>query len=270
MSATDVDTVTTGQGAKTSSIECHYQRIGMGSLICGAAQSSRGDTNEVTRDICEKCIVGRVYREVGCDVLSPKIGFHHVSSGILTNLRGLFCQKRMEEITDDETCFSCNLVSADTTKQLTETVKGLFQQYKFYTAYHDLQSITKSLRDGDLAHVVTLSSTCFESTMKACHERLNMPLPKDKSVTGLWKSTREILAFDEVCVETAHTELLNVLCGVVGKLGELRNALGSAHGRGEQVNPPPELIAELALNTAMTLITATVRRYGQIEEKNHE
>ena len=252
------------------SIECHYQRIGTGSLVCGAAQNTYGETNEVTRDICVKCPVGQVYREVGCDALSPKVGFHRTSGGTLVNLRGLFCQKKLKEIEDTDECQTCNLVTADTTRQLTETAKGLFQQHKFYIAFQDVQNASKSLRDGEYAQAITFACTCFESTMKACHERLQVSLPKDKSVTGLWKSTREILKFDDVCAEAALTELMNVLCGVVSKLGELRNALGSAHGRGEQATSPSLFVAELAVNTAMTLITATIRQYGNLQEKTNE
>ena len=59
---------------ENDSIDCHLQQVGMGSLICRAARQT-GDktTNEVSPTICFNCDAGKVYRNVGCDAILPKI-----------------------------------------------------------------------------------------------------------------------------------------------------------------------------------------------------
>lgn len=103
--------------------------------------------------------------------------------------------------------------------------------------------------------------------MRICHEMLEQPLPSKKQISDLWKSTRDILHFDERDPSGATLILMNALSGVVTHLGGLRNTLGDAHGKG--IFPPgvSENIAELAINTASTLSTAIIRRFNQIKEE---
>jgi hypothetical protein len=103
--------------------------------------------------------------------------------------------------------------------------------------------------------------------MCICHEKLGQPLPSKKQVSDLWKSTRNILQFDEIDPSGATLNLMNTLSGVVTHLGGLRNTLGDAHGKG--IFPPDvsENIAELAINTTSTLSTAIIRRFNQIKEE---
>jgi hypothetical protein len=81
----------------------------------------------------------------------------------------------------------------------------------------------------------------------------------------LWKSTRNILHFDEVDDSGATLNLMNALSGVVTSLGGLRNTLGDAHGKGKFPPDVSENIAELAINTASTLSTSIIRRYNQVK-----
>jgi hypothetical protein len=252
---------------ENDNIDCHLQQIGMGTLLCRAArQVGNNTTNEVNPTICFNCDAGKIFREVGCDAVLPKIGIFPYSGGVSFNVETLFCKIRKRQTTLDF-CRTCGLVTAETTRQIVSTTRGLFEAQGFYSAYKDLEKARESIRDGNFENAVTRSIACLESTMRACHEKLGTPLPGKKQVTDLWKSTRTILHFDGLDPSGATSSLMNTLSGVVTHLGELRNTLGDAHGKG--IFPPDvqENIAELAINTASTLSTAIIRRFNQIEEK---
>jgi len=248
-------------------IECHLQQVGMGTLICRAARQT-GDktTNEVDPTICFNCPAGKIFREVGCDAVLPKIRIYPTMGGSLMDVEALFCKIRKRETTLDF-CRTCGLVTAETTRQIISTARGLFEAQGFYSAYKDIEKAREAVRDGNFENAVTRSIACLESVIHICHEKLGQPLPSKKQVSDLWKSTRNILHFDELDLSGAALNLMNTLSGVVTHLGELRNALGDAHGKG--ISPPgvSENIAELAINTASTLSTAIIRRFNQIKEE---
>jgi len=252
---------------ENDNINCHLQQIGMGTLICRAAKQ-KGDktTNEVNPTICFNCSAGKIFREVGCDAVLPKIQIYPYIGGVSFNEETLFCKIRKRETTLDF-CRTCGLVTAETTRQIVSTARGLFEMQGFYSAYKELEKARESIRDGNFENAVTRSIACLESTMHICHEKLGNPLPNKKQVTDLWKSTRAILHFDELDPSGATLTLVNTLSGVVTHLGGLRNTLGDAHGKGMFPPDVSENIAELAINTASTLSTAIIRRFNQIKEE---
>lgn len=248
---------------ENDNIDCHLQNIGMGTLICKAARQTGDDTtNEVDPRICFNCPTGKIYRNVGCDAVLPKIKiFRKVA---YTDLKSLFCKIRKRETTIDY-CQTCGLVTAETTRQVVSTARGLFEAQGFYSAYKDIEKAREAIRDGNFENAVTRSIACLESVMKTCHDVLEQPLPEKKQVSDLWKSTRNILRFDEIAETSATLNLMNAISGVVTHLGSLRNALGDAHGRGILAPSVSENIAELAINSASTLSTAIIRRFNQIK-----
>ncbi len=252
---------------KNDNTDCHLQQVGMGTLICQAARQI-GDktTNEVNRTICFNCSAGKIFREVGCDSVLPKIRIYPYNGGVYPRVETLFCKIRKRETTMDF-CRTCGLVTAETTRQTVSITRGLFKAQDFYSAYKDIEKARESIRDGNFENAVTRSIACLESVMRICHEKLEQPLPTKKQVSDLWKSIRTILHFDELDPSGATLSLMNALSGVVTHLGGLRNALGDAHGKG--IFPPDvsENIAELAINTASTLSTAIIRRLNQIKEE---
>lgn len=252
---------------ENGNIDCHLQQVGMGTLICRAARQT-GDktTNEVSPTICFNCPAGKIFRDVGCDAVLPKIRIYQYGGGPHMNIESLFCKIRKRETTLDF-CRTCSLVTAETTRQIISTARGLFEAQGFYSAYKDVEKAREAIRDGNFENAVTRSIACLESVMHICHEKLEQPLPSKKQVSDLWKSTRSILQFDEIDPSGATLNLMNTLSGVVTHLGSLRNTLGDAHGKG--VFPPDvsENIAELAINTTSTLSTAIIRRFNQIKEK---
>lgn len=245
-------------------ISCHLQQIGMGSLLCrGAKQTGDKSTNEVDATICFNCEAGKIYREVGCDAALPKVKVRQYVGGAHFAVESLLCRMRRRETTL-EYCRSCSLASAETTKALVSTARGLFTAHGLHLAYKDLEKARERIRDGDFDAAITSSISCLESVLRECHHRLGQPLPDAKQVTDLWKSARGHLKFDEVDGSGRAATLLNALAGVVLHLGALRNALGDAHGRDSRSPAASEAIAELALNTSATIATTAVRRLNQL------
>lgn len=253
---------------ENENIDCHLQQVGMGTLICRAARQT-GDktTNEVNPTICFNCLAGKIFREVGCDAVLPKIRIYPYNiGGSSMNVETLFCKIRRRETVLDF-CRTCGLVTAETTRQILSTARGLFETQGFYSAYKDIEKAREAIRDGNFENAVTRSIACLESVMRICHEKLGQPLPTKKQVSDLWKSTRDILHFDELDTSGATLNLMNTLSGVVNHLGGLRNTLGDAHGKGIFSPDVSENIVELAINTASTISTAIIRRFNQIKKE---
>lgn len=244
-------------------IDCHLQQVGMGSLICRAAvqKGTKDSTNEVRPADCFNCDVGRIYREVGCEAPLAKIAIHDWGRGdTKVDLQSILCKIRRRPTTL-EYCRTCTLVMAETTRSLVTSTRGLFQSSSFFSAYQDLEKARQAIRDGEFDRVITHSVACLESTCRIIHEALGEELPQRKAVTDLWKSTRAILGLDGLTEGETLAALLNSLHGVATHIGNLRNALSDAHGRGQL---PPEVslaMAELALNSAAALATFAVRQY---------
>jgi|Deesub1362B_J571_1020462.scaffolds.fasta_scaffold00001_38 hypothetical protein len=251
---------------ENDNIDCHLQQIGMGTLICRAARQTGDETtNEVSPTICFNCSAGKIFREVGCDAVLPKIRIYPYKGGVSFNVETLFCKIRRRETTLDF-CGKCGLATAETTQKIISNARGLFKAHGFYSAYKDIEKAREAIRDGNFENAVTRSISCLESVMRICHEKLGNPLPSKKQVSDLWKSTRKLLLLDELDPSGATLNLMNALSGVVSHLGGLRNTLGDVHGKG--IFPPDvsENIAELAINVASTLSTAVIRRFNQIKE----
>lgn len=244
--------------------DCHLQRIGTGTLICSAArQNASNSTNGVDETICAECPAGRIFREVGCEAVSPKITIYRSLSGDHPDVDSLLCKTKRRKTTLEQ-CRDCEIVVAPTTRKMVSNARGLFEAHEFYKAYQSLEKTRHAMRDGDFESVITMSISFFESAMRTCHDRMGKPLPKRKQVTDLWKSTRELLELDSLDPLGASLQLMNAVSGIVSSIGGARNQLRDAHGKGER---PPEvsmITAELVMNTAAALSTAVVRRFVQI------
>lgn len=215
-------------------IDCHLQRVGAGTLICSAArQTGELATNEVDPTVCFHCEAGKIFREVGCEAVSPKIVIYSFGNGMghTARIDGLFCRIR-KRYTNLEYCKTCQLATAETTRQMISTARGLFETHGFFSAYKDIEAARSDIRDGNCEGAITHSIACLESVMRICHEKMSVPLPDKPQITDLWKSSRTMLRFEDVDSERATISLLNALNGVVTQLARLRNALSDAHGRG--------------------------------------
>ncbi|CVK32467.1 abortive infection family protein [Methanoculleus bourgensis] len=250
-------------------IACPFQVIGMGSLICRAANlTQKNATNKTSPEICYNCDAGKIYREVGCDAFTAELHILSLNASYY-NVWRIFCTKRKRETTLDY-CRGCNLVTAATTKELVNSAKDLFQTGDYYSAYKDLEKARICLRDGDYEGTITSSLSCLESVMRTSLEKMGEDLPNKLDVTGLWKSLRNSLLLTEIDPSGCSEKLIGTLAGAVGHLGGLRNNLSDAHGKG---TTPPDVsfcIAELAINSAATIATLIVRRSDQILEENYD
>ena len=165
---------------ENDSIDCHLQQVGMGSLICrGARQTGDKTTNEVSPTICFNCDAGKVFRDVGCDAVLPKIRIYPYG-GNSFEVESLLCKIRKRETTLVY-CRTCNLVNAETTRHIVSAARGLFQAGNFYSAYTDIEKARESIRDGNLENAITRSISCLESIMRICHRRYHRAIEKQRS-----------------------------------------------------------------------------------------
>jgi hypothetical protein len=242
---------------------CHLQEVGMGSLICRAARQ-RGEysTNEVNRILCFNCPVGKIFREVKCDAALPKIHITETYGGSSNyfDVLSLICKIRKTDTTL-EYCRKCGLPVAETTREIVSTARGLFEKYGFYSAYQDIEKARTAIRDGNFENAVTRSIDSLESTMRICHNELGKSLPDRKQVTELWKSIRNILDFNKMDSSGATQRLLNSMSGLMTNIGNIRNILGDAHGKGKYSPQASANIAELAINISSSMSTTIIRRF---------
>jgi hypothetical protein len=250
-----------------ANIECPYQKIGKGTLIClGANNHGSNVTNKVTAVICESCLAGKIYREVGCDAFTPEMTLIQGNAGAFPIEYKILCKNRKRAPTFMD-CRTCTLVTAPTTKKITYTTKGLFEDELFYSAYQNLEDARKDLREGDYDGAITSSVSCLESVLKTILDKKGLPYPKEQTVLPLWKAIKEPLQLDSVVSSDTITALLGTLTGAISHLAGMRNQISDAHGKGEVTPEVPYMLAELAINTASTLATLLVRRYIQIRSE---
>lgn len=243
----------------------------MGTLKCRAAQESdKSKTDRVNPLICYTCAAGKIYREVGCDQVTPYLmiipTLSHQSKGYeaINQIIQLNCSLRKRQTTLEE-CRVCTLVPAETTKELVDSTLGLLQTQGFHSAYNDLREARNELRDGDCDDAIGKAINCLESTMRCIHDELGVQPPGLK-VTELWKSTKDLLRFSEITTEAQETvtALVGSLSGAISHLGGMRNILGDSHGKGLVPVEVSEALAELAINAAATIATIIIRRHRQI------
>lgn len=251
------------------SIDCHLQQVGMGSLVCRAAQQKgqQSSTNEVTPAVCFGCDVGRIFREVGCDAPLPRISVFQRSWGNgqpVVEIERIFCKIRRRDTTLDY-CRTCALATAESTRELVTSTRGILQSHGFYSAYQDLEKARLAIRDGEFPSSITHSISCLESTCRVIHEKLGEELPKRVQLADLWKSTRGILDLDGLAENDSVVSLLNTLSGAVTQIGAIRNTMSDAHGRGQLLPQVSEAVAELALNSSATIVTFAIRYYKRKE-----
>lgn len=155
--------------SETDSIACHFQQLGVGTLICSAAkQTGDGGTNETTPTVCFSCPVGKVSREVGCDAASSKVILKRYLDRVRVSFGDLFCKIRRRETTLDY-CRTCGLATAETTRQNVSIARGLFQSGQFFAAYKDIEAAREGIRDGKFDNAITRSIACLESVIRTVH-----------------------------------------------------------------------------------------------------
>lgn len=254
-----------------ANIDCHLQRVVMGGLECLAAQNSKSSSNnKVSPEVCYKCEVGKIHREIACNNPTARIFFYEYSGNYVhSKLENIFCPLKKRNTTLD-LCKKCELVLAPETKIKFQTALNLFQDEKFFSAFKDFEKAKNCLRDGKYESVIGHSSATLESVMKICHEKMGEELPNEKGIHSLWKSTRKLLQIDDLDSKKSTAQLVNSLTGLFMHYGSYRNELSDDHGRGLYTDEVNHLMAELALNTTSTLSIFIIKSYHLVERKTHE
>jgi hypothetical protein len=254
-------------------IDCQYQRQGVGSLICRAADTSwfKSSTNEPDDRICHDCEIGKVYRELGCENISGKIvigeirsigshGQKHVVETIL------YCNLRRRP-TNYSFCLSCPYIGTKFTKPVLKKTIDFFEKLGFDSARNDLEKAQERLNNGDEENAITNAISALESVFKTILDFYKRPYPQKEQVTTLWKTVKDTLHLgDEVAAEHIK-QLVGNVSGAVTSLGGLRNDLSDAHGKGLISSEVYDSYAELAVNLSATICLFVIRRYQEIESK---
>lgn len=253
-----------------ANIECPYQRVGMGSLVCRAAEITKGKdaTNEVSEEVCYRCEAGKIFREIGCDQFSPKTWIlQHAGMGakdiIHFEVERIFCNRRKRETTY-EYCKECTLVTSPATERIYKSALDYFESEGFSQTSKFLKSARKELTtNNDPDACIRASSSSLESTLKMILDKLEKPYPSKQQLTDLWAAVKkEIDLGDEQSIQQMK-QMIGSLSGSVSALAGMRNSLSDAHGKGMISQEAYESYAELAMNISATLSTFLIRRLGE-------
>jgi hypothetical protein len=119
----------------------------------------------------------------------------------------------------------------------------------------EVQRIVSNI-DSDPAAAITASRALVEASCKAVLERLGQPINDKDELPALYKKAAAALRLDPVQHEQAiYKQTLQGMVSTVQGLAEVRNALGSAHGKQAKAVRPAPRHARLAAGAAWTVAT---------------
>jgi hypothetical protein len=249
-------------------INCQYQQVGMGTLICEAADlaHSQHATNEVDDEICFKCPVGKINRELGCNKISGKIEILLIQTDQeeLKHLDEvtLWCNLRKRK-TSYEYCLTCPYIGTQFSVPILMKTLDYFEKLGFGSAKDNLEKARERLLSGDPESSITNSISAVESAFKSILDMLKEPYPTKEQITTLWKSVKNKLHLGDEISSEHLINLLGNLSGCMGALGGLRNDLSDAHGKGLVSPSVYDSYAELALNLSAAICLFIIRRYQE-------
>lgn len=251
-------------------IDCQYQRQGIGALICRAADMSwgRDATNEVNDDICYKCPIGKINRELRCDKISGNLKIvkliHSGGETIKLVKTRLWCDLRKRS-TSYKYCLTCPYIGTRFTAPIIDKVVDYFDKLGFSSAKENLEKARDRLFNGDSESCITNSISAVESTFKAILDKLKEPRPKKEQITTLWKSIKDKLHLGDEVSAPHLVNLLGSISGCVSALGGLRNEISDAHGKGLISASVYDSYAELSLNLSASICLFIIRRYQELK-----
>jgi hypothetical protein len=249
-------------------IDCLYQQLGRGSLICEVSDplESKDATNEVNDEICYKCSIGKIYRELKCDKISGKVSILKMFGDekyFLEDETALFCSLRKRE-TSYQFCLTCPYIGRQFTAPILKGTMNYFDKLGFSSSKENLEKAQEQLNIGNPESSITNSISAVESTFKSILDKLNVQYPAKEQITNLGKSVKQHLHLGDEIASTHLINLIGSLLGCMGALGGLRNDLSDAHGRGIVKPSVYDSYAELALNLAASICTFIIRRYQEV------
>lgn len=254
-------------------IDCQYQQQAMGPLVCKVAEwyTSRDSTNQVDDEICHKCEIGKIYRELGCEYISGQVTILQTGTlgaedlKILGNVKP-WCVLRKRKTTY-EYCLKCPYIGTQFTKPVIEKTIDFYEKLGFSSAKHGLEKARDRLFQGDSENAITNSITAIESVFKSILDRMEIPYPEKETITSLWKTIRTNLHLGDEISSECLTQLIGNLSGAISSMGSLRNDLSDAHGKGLITPEIYSSYAELAVNIAAVISLFVIRRFQELNNK---
>lgn len=123
--------------------------------------------------------------------------------------------------------------------------------------------------DDDPEDAITAACSLVESVCRSILVELGLPLPKEMSLSPLYKSVREPLGLhpNKVGIDPRIAEDVRAILGgltqSVGAIGALRTHGGDAHGRERGVRRVDSRIARLAVNSASSLAVFLIESWNK-------
>lgn len=137
----------------------------------------------------------------------------------------------------------------------TRTLRDLVRNRDLTSLNAELERALGSV-ESDPPAALTAACAIVESACKIYIEDAGLTLPKEQTVTPLWRIARDHLGLDPRRMEDADmARILGGLAAVVDGLGAIRTRASSAHGRGRKAYRVEARHARLAVNAAHTLVT---------------
>lgn len=248
-------------------IDCPYQYQNAGTMICKIAlkpDAFTTTTTEVTPQACYECLVGRIYRELGCDKISGKIRIYMTLGKDEFEIENLWCSLRKRN-TDYEYCLTCPYIGTRFSAPILEKTLDYFKKLGFSAAKENLEKARERLLNGDSETAITNSISAVESTFKAILDKLKEPYPKKEQITTLWKSIKDKLHLGDEVSAPHLVNLLGSISGCVSAMGGLRNEISDAHGKGLISASVYDSYAELSLNLSASICLFIIRRYQELK-----
>jgi len=245
-------------------IDCLYQKLSYGSMVCVAVDKSNSATNVVNEKACYNCVAGRIFRELGCKYISPKnVITQHLGQDNQVLTISLFCLLR-KRTTTYEHCCSCNLVNSEFTTGQLRRVLGLFEAAGFKASFDFLIEARDELKKGNPDGCIRASISSLESTLKIVLDKLSKPYPTKEQLTELWKAVKIELTLGKETVVIHLEQTIGSLTGAISGIAGIRNDLSDAHGKGLISPEVYESYAELSMNISGSISTFLIRRLKEI------
>lgn len=117
-------------------------------------------------------------------------------------------------------------------------------------------------KDTDPEGAITIARTLIESVLKHILEEIKIDYPRDVELHELYKLvSNELNLSPEQHDEKLFKQILGSCTGIISGLGNLRNNMGDAHGKGKILYQPSERHAELAVNLSGTMCLFILKTY---------
>ncbi len=117
-------------------------------------------------------------------------------------------------------------------------------------------------KNDDPDGALTMARTLLESTLKHILEDSHIVYENKEDLTQLYKKvSKELNLYPQKYEDESFKRILGSCANIVSELGNLRNGIGDAHGKGRKVYKPSPRHAELSVNLAGTMSLFLIQSY---------